>query len=87
MNFLHSEYQNLGPENLIEVTLDAQANVTLLDDSNFYRYRSGQNFEYRGGLAKRSPVFMSPPYRGHWHLVVDLGGYAGNVNVGTRLVR
>ena len=86
MKFLHNEYPDLGPENIIEVTLDKQANVSLLDDSNFYRYRNGERFEYRGGLATHSPVFISPPYRGRWHLVVDLGSYAGSVSVGTRVM-
>lgn len=71
---------------LEQVVLNKQANVQLLDDSNFSRYRSGDRFEYRGGLVKRSPFRISPPYRGRWHLVVDLGGYAGSVNVETRVL-
>lgn len=86
MKFLHSEYANLGPENVIEVTLDKQANVQLLDDSNFSRYRNGDRFEYRGGSVKRSPFHISPPFRGRWHLVVDTGGCPGSVNIGTRVI-
>ena len=86
MHFLHTEYPSLGPENVVEVTLDRQANVQLLDDQNFHHYRSGRSFEYRGGLAKQSPIRLSPPHSGRWHLVVDLGGNRGSVNVATRII-
>jgi hypothetical protein len=86
MQFLHEEFPSLGPSNVVEVTLDRQANVQLLDDTNFSHYRSGRSFRYYGGLAKQSPVRLSPPNFGRWHLVVDLGGYGGTVNVSTRVM-
>jgi hypothetical protein len=78
MGFLHSDF-NIGPDDTVQVTLDKQANVLLLDDGNFSNYRGGRRFSYFGGLAKQSPVRLSPPHSGHWHVVVDLGGYAGSV--------
>jgi len=86
MNFLQTQYDDLKPENIVVVSLDRQANVQLLDDVNLSRYRSGQRFEYYGGLAKSSPVRLSPPRRGRWHLVVDMGGYGGTVNVGAKVL-
>jgi hypothetical protein len=65
---------------VVRVELDAQANVMLMDDSNFSSYRSGRQFRYYGGRAKRSPVTLAAPHTGRWHVVVDLGGYAGHVN-------
>jgi hypothetical protein len=85
MQFLHSEY-DIGPQNTIEVTLDRQANVMLLDDINFQRYRSGGRFTYYGGLAEQSPVLLNPPHHGHWHLTIDLGGGGGTVRHSVRVL-
>ena len=71
----------------VEVTLDKQANVRLLDDSNYSSYRRGEQHRYYGGGATRSPVRLSPPHAGQWHLVVDLGGNAGTVKASIRTVR
>lgn len=79
MKFLHYEF-NIGPEDTVEVELDSQANVVIMDDSNFSNYKSGRAYNYYGGLAKKSPVHLSPPHRTHWNLVIDLGGYGGSVN-------
>lgn len=78
MEFLHWSV-NAGPDNLIQIELDRQANVLLMDDANFNSYRSGRSYRYFGGLATRAPVTLVPPHTGHWHVVVNLGGYAGNV--------
>ncbi len=78
MKFLHWE-MDAGPENVIQVELSRQANVLLLDDTNFSAYRHGRQYRYHGGHAKQTPVTLAPPRNGHWHVVVDLGGYAGHV--------
>lgn len=78
MNYLHYEF-NIGPNNVTQVTLDKQANVRLLDSTNYQKYRIGQRYTYYGGLAKKSPVNLRVPYQGRWHLIIDLGGYAGTV--------
>jgi len=85
MNFLHTDF-NGGPEDVVVVTLDGQANVMLLDDHAFSSYRAGGRFTYHGGWATKSPVQMRPPSTGHWHVVVDLGGRAGQVRAGIRIV-
>lgn len=86
MKYLHYKF-DAGPQDIIEVTLDKQANVLLLDPSNFRKYKNGQNYRYSGGLAKTSPVRLSPPRPGHWHVVVNLGGYRGTVRAGARLIK
>ncbi len=86
MQFLHQEFA-AGPDDLVEVSLDGQANVMLLDPLNFDNYRRGQSFQYRGGLAESTPARLVPPHPGNWHLVVDLGGRSGSVRAGVRLVR
>mgnify|MGYP001042651482 CR=1 FL=1 len=86
MNYLHQEF-DAGPDDLIEVALDGQANVMLLDRENFERYRRHEPFQYYGGHATVTPTRLVPPRRGRWHLAVDLGGRAGTVRAGVRLVR
>ena len=86
MNFLHYDL-TLGSGEVVEVTLDRQANVRLLDDSNFQRYKGGQQHHYYGGQSKASPVRLPAPHPGHWHLVIDLGGYAGTVRASVTTVK
>lgn len=86
MNFLHYEMQ-LSSGDVVEVKLDKQANVRLLDDSNFSNYQRGERHSYFGGLAKKSPVHLRPPHAGHWHVVIDLGGYSGTINASVRTIR
>lgn len=77
-NYLHYEF-SLEPNDVVEVILDTQANVRLMDDANYALYRQGLEHRYYGGLAKESPVRIPAPHAGHWHLVVDLGGFPGTV--------
>ena len=86
MNFLHYKF-TLETGDIVEVTLDKQANVRLLSDSNYALYKSGKSHKYHGGLAKQSPLRLSAPSPGRWHLVVDLGGYAGTVKASARVIR
>lgn len=86
MNFLHYEF-DLSADDIVEVTLDKQANVRLLDSTNFSLYQSGKQHRYHGGLAKTSPVRISAPHAGHWHVVIDLGGYAGTVGASARVLQ
>lgn len=84
MNFIHYEF-DAGPGQNVQITLDKQANVRLLDPTNFNSYRNGQKHTYYGGLATRSPVTISIPHQGHWHVVIDLGGNAGTVRASINL--
>ncbi len=86
MNYLHYDLQ-LGPGDIVEVTLDMEANVRLLDDHNYASYRQGGQHTYYGGLTKVSPARLGAPYPGHWHLVIDLGGYAGTIRASVRTLR
>jgi hypothetical protein len=67
--------------------LDGQANVLLMDSQNFDAYKQGRDYRYFGGHAKQSPVRLVPPRPGAWHLVVDLGGYAGKVRAGVSVLQ
>lgn len=85
MQFLHSEF-TIGSDSVVQITLDKQANVRLLDDTNFSNYRSGRSYRFIGGRAMRSPVRLSPPHYGRWHVVVDLGGQGGGVRASIGLL-
>jgi len=85
MNFLHYEFQ-LEAGAVVQVTLDRQANVRLLDDANFQSYRQGRQHRYFGGLAKVFPARVTAPHSGHWHLVVDLGGFPGTVTASVNVL-
>jgi hypothetical protein len=80
MNFLHFDLGSQSRGNVAVVTLTAAANVRLLDDTNFNDYRAGRQHRTYGGHATQSPVRLVIPSAGHWHVVVDLGGYAGQVH-------
>jgi len=85
MDYLHQEF-DAGPNDVIEVTLDHAANVLLLDSTNFANYQNGRRYRYIGGYVRTSPYRITPPREDHWHLVVDLGGYAGSVRASARLL-
>jgi len=86
MNYLHYEF-DISPDDVIEITLDKRANVKLLDYSNYQNYKNGKDHKYYGGYAQVSPTRLRVPNRGHWHLVIDLGGYAGTVTASVNVVR
>ena len=75
-----------GPDDDIEVTLDHPANVQLLDATNYDNYRAGRAFRYHGGYVVSSPYHLRAPHQGKWHVVIDLGGGAGAVRAGVRVM-
>jgi hypothetical protein len=85
--YLHYDLGDLGPNSIVEVTLDHAANVQLMDSSNYDNYRSGRQFRYVGGYVKQSPYLVTPPRYADWHLVIDLGGAAGTVRASARVIR
>lgn len=86
MDFIHNDLGVLNGGELVEVTLSSQANVKLMDSSNFSSYQCGSQHRYFGGHITRSPYRVQVPNAGHWHLAIDLGGYGGSVRAGVRLI-
>lgn len=85
MKFLDYDI-NAEAGDTVMVELSRAANVRLLDPINFQRFRRGQRHQYFGGLARVSPMRLTVPHDGHWHVVVDLGGYAGTVRASVTVV-
>ena len=86
MGYLHYEV-DLDTKDKVQVTLDHAANVMLLDAANYTQYRLGKECTFYGGYAKQSPVTIAPPHRGHWHVVIDLGGKSGTVRAAVAVVQ
>ncbi|MHC1593974.1 MAG: DUF1883 domain-containing protein [Methanotrichaceae archaeon] len=86
MDYAHYEL-DLGRNDVVKVEVDRQANVVLLDEVNYQRYRRRQRFEYCGGLQKQSPMHLRAPRQGHWHLVVDLAGSRGTIRTSVKVIR
>lgn len=86
MNFLHFDLGTRSAPAVAVVNLSSQANVRLMDDGNFRAFQSGQNAHCYGGLATVTPVRIGIPSTGHWHVVVDLGGYLGDVRASVSVV-
>jgi Domain of unknown function (DUF1883) len=86
MDYLHQDF-DLNAGDVVQVTLDGQANVMLLDQANYEAYASGRPYRYHGGHVTTSPVSLVAPHTGKWHVVVDLGGSAGSVRAGVSVLR
>lgn len=86
MQFIKHDLGQLTGGEIAETTITKPANVRLLDSHNFLMYRSGRRHKYTGGHYKQSPVRFQIPRAGHWHIVVDLGGYAGKVGSSARVL-
>lgn len=71
---------------VVEVTLDRQANVQLLDPSNYAKFQRGQAYRYQGGLATQSPVHLRVPHTGTWHIVIDRGSAGGQIGYSIRVI-
>ena len=64
-----------GSENYFRVLLPIQANVYLLDNDNFQKYKDGRVFTYAfGRWVTVSSLDITPPKQQHWYLVTDRNG-------------
>ncbi len=78
MRFL---YTDLGPRQageVVQVSLTAVANVRLMDTPNFASYKNGAKHIYTGGVARESPIRLTIPTLGHWHVAIDTTGIRGS---------
>ena len=85
MNFTHYDLGRKERGQIIEITLSGSAaNVRLMDSSNFQNYRNGRAHRYSGGLAKKSPIRLTIPNSGNWHVTIDMQGLRGTVRSSVR---
>ena len=87
MKYVHEDFGHLRGGEVVEVSLNGSpANVQLVDTVNLERYRREELFHYVGGFYSESPVRLTVPRAGRWHLVIDLGGTRGEVRAVVRLL-
>lgn len=86
MQFIHKDLGQLRGGEIVEVSLNGRANIKLMNGSNFNSYKRGQRHNFYGGQATKSPVRLQVPSSGHWHVTVDLGGYAGRIKASVRIL-
>ena len=78
---------NIENGNIVEVTLKGNAaNVLLLNSSNYNNYKNGRRYKYYGGYVKSSPYRIVVPSNGRWFVVINLGGYGGQVRSAVRVL-
>ena len=86
MNFSYYDLGHVDAGKLVEVTLTKAANVKLMDSSDFSNYKNGRRHHYYGGYVTQSPYKIPVPRSGHWYVTIDLGGYAGSLRHGVRVL-
>jgi hypothetical protein len=78
-DYLHQRIY-IGTHQAICIAIDRPANVILLTDPNFTKYKRHQGgYSYYGGEYRTSPVIIYPPRAGYYNLVIDLGASGGQI--------
>ncbi len=78
MKFFYTDVGSRQAGDVVEVTLSSVANVRLMDTLNFNNYKNGMKHIYTGGLARQSPIRLTVPTAGHWHVAIDINGIQGS---------
>jgi hypothetical protein len=84
--YTHYDLQEQRAGTVIEITLSAVANVRLMNAVNFLRFTETLKHQFVGGVAKKSPIRLSLPETGHWHVVVDMEGHKGQVESNVKMI-
>ncbi|MDO9416935.1 DUF1883 domain-containing protein [Pararhizobium sp.] len=86
LSFTHYDLKEQLAGTQIEVTLSAVANVRLMNTYHFTAYKEALKHQFIGGVAKKSPIVITIPQTGDWHLVVDGEGHGGLAKSSIKLV-
>jgi hypothetical protein len=84
--FTHFDLSMQRPGTVIEVTLSAVNNVRLMTAVNYQRFTEKLDFKFVGGVAKKSPIRLTIPEGGHWHVVVDCEGHHGLADSAVKMI-
>ena len=81
MQFIYRDLGQRQRGDIVQFTLSgSQANIGLLDSSNYSAFKNGRNFRGVVRLATGSPVRLAIPGSGHWYGVIYVPpGYTGQV--------
>lgn len=82
MQYIYNDLGQRRRGDVVEFRLrGSQANIALMDSSNYSAFRNGRNWRGVNRLATGSPVRLGIPSSGHWYGVIYLPqGYTGRVN-------
>lgn len=75
----------VGQNQVIKVTLDTRCNVFAVDSYNYGRYKKGLSYQYFGGYAKQSPIYLRPPI-GNYYVVIDNGGDSYSLRAAVQVI-
>ena len=84
--FTHYDLKDIRAGVTIEITLSAIANVRLMTNDDFDRFKNARQHKFLGGVAKKSPIRLTIPKDAHWHVVVDMEGHTGKAESSIRVV-
>jgi len=85
MEHLHDRIY-LKANQAVEVSIDLAANVMLMTDANYSRYRREEKCQGVGGNYKYSPAVVKPANPGYYNLVIDLGGGSGSLRLSYSII-
>ncbi len=82
MRYIYNDLGQRRRGDIVEFTLRGiQANIALMDSSNYSAFRNGRKWRGVNRLAIGSPVRLGVPSSGHWYGVIYIPpGYTGRVN-------
>lgn len=78
MKFIYTDLGQRQRGEVVEVSLTSVANVRLMDTHNYTNYKNGVKHIYTGGVVRQSPIRLSIPTLGHWHVTIDTQGIQGS---------
>ncbi|MCF3639098.1 DUF1883 domain-containing protein [Rhizobium sp. TRM95111] len=85
--FTHYDLKDQRAGAVIEITLSKIANVRLMSNANFDLFKNARQHKFLGGVAKKSPIRLTIPESGHWHVVVDMEGHPGKAESAIKLIQ
>ncbi|AZS56809.1 DUF1883 domain-containing protein [Pectobacterium parmentieri] len=71
MSYIHSRVR-ADAGDIISVQCSHQINVLVMDDTNYNRYKSGNNPRVLGGFYTHFPANIEVPSSGGWNVVLAL---------------
>jgi hypothetical protein len=82
----HYDLGQVEAGRVVEVILGGAANVRIMDHSSYQEYRAERRHMFVGGFVTASSYRAAIPERGHWHVVLDLGGRSGHIRSTVRVL-
>jgi hypothetical protein len=86
MTFLHWKIPG-STGDLVRIQMNGPAYVRLLDPLNFEYYKKGMKYDGQGGWSDRRDAEFVLPYKGTFHVVIDLGKEQGELKATCDITR